>query len=164
MPEDASLLWAKASYLEQDGNIDGAIEIYETLYQANSNALVVANNLASMLATYRDDPESLERAWVVARRFKDAEIPALQDTYGWILHRRGDSEAALPYMEAAAEGLSNDAIVQYHLAEVYSNLGRREEALTQYQTAVEVAGPTDQRKQIEAAREQIQALQEQAEN
>lgn len=164
MPGNPQLLWAKASYLERDGNIDGAIEIYEELYAQNSSSIIIANNLASMLSTYREDDASLERAWTVARRFRDAELPPLQDTYGWIVHRRGDSEQALPYLEAAAEGLPADPIVQYHLAEIYAALGRRDDALRQYQAAVQIAGPTDQRRQILRAAEEIQRLQSLVEN
>lgn len=152
MPESPDLLWARASYLEQDGDIDGAIEIYEQLYERNSNSVIVANNLASLLSSYRDDQESLDRAWTVARRFVGAENPALQDTYGWLLHRRGDYEEALSYLEPAAAGLPGDAITQYHLAETYKALGRTEEALAQYSRVLEVAGPLDDRPQIEAAR------------
>lgn len=164
LPESPQLLWAKATYLEQGGQIDDAIEIYEGLYARSSGSVVVANNLASLLATHKDDAESLERAWVVARRFRDVEVPALQDTYGWILHRRGNSEEALPYLEEAAEGLAEDPIVQYHLGEIYMALDRSEDALEQFRTAVRIAGPADQRDQITRAQEQIQKLQAQQEN
>lgn len=157
-PEDPNLLWAHASFLEQDGDIDAAIGIYEKLYAANSNALIVANNLASLLASYRDDPESLDLAWTVARRFRDTKIPAIQDTYGWILQRRGESAEALPYLEAAAEGLSADPLVQYHLAQTYLSLERHDDALARFQKAVELAGPGDSRPQFEEARRQIQTL------
>lgn len=159
LPDDPRLLWAKASYLEQDNQIDEAIGIYEQLYARNSNSLVVANNLASLLATYKDDAESLERAWVVARRFRDTEVPQMQDTYGWILHRRGESAEALSYLEAASVELSQDPIVQYHLGQVYLALDRREDALKQFQQAVNLGGPTDQRDQIARAQEEIQKLQ-----
>ncbi|WP_343032015.1 tetratricopeptide repeat protein [Roseovarius bejariae] len=158
-PEDADLLWAKASFQERDGNIDSAIAIYQTLYEKNSDSVVVANNLASLLATYRDDEDSLERAWTIARRLRDASAPALQDTYGWIVHRRGNSAEALPYLEAAAQGLPSDAIVQYHLGQVYHALDRPQEALVQFRNAVEIAGPTDTRPQIEDARTLVQSLQ-----
>ena len=164
LPDNPQLLWAKASYLEGEGQIDEAIAIYETLYELNSGSVIIANNLASLLGTYKDDPESLERAWIVARRFRDAEVPALQDTYGWILHRRGESAEALPYLEAAATGLAGDPIVQYHLAEVYLALERREDALKQYREAVRIAGPTDQRDQITRAQSEVQRLQPLVEN
>ena len=160
LPDDARLLWAKASYLERGNQIDDAIEIYERLYARNSNSVVVANNLASLLATYKEDEESLERAWVVARRFRDTEVPQMQDTYGWIMHRRGESAEALSYLEAASVQLSQDPIVQYHLGQVYLALDRREDALKQFQQAVNLGGPTDQRAQIARAQEGIRKLQE----
>ena len=158
LPEDGALLWAQASILEQDGDVDGAIAIYETLYERNSNAVVIANNLASLLSTYKEDPESLDRAWAIARRLRGAENPALQDTYGWIAFRRGDAEDALPYLEAAAKGLPGDPLVQAHLGFVLAQVEREEEALTQLQKAVELAGPADTRIQIERAREEISRL------
>lgn len=158
LPEDVTLLWAKASFLEQDGDIDGAIAIYEDLYAQNSNALVVANNLASLLSTYRDDDESLERAWTVARRFSDTSFPPVQDTYGWILHRRGESEQALPYLESAAAALPDDPLAQYHLGQTYAALDRPDDALAQFRRAVDLAGPGDTRPQIETARREIQTL------
>jgi len=136
-----------------------SIEIYESLYERNSDSVVVANNLASLLATYRTDDASLERAWTIARRFRDVEIPAMQDTYGWIAHRRGDSEEAVSYLEAAATALQNDAIVQYHLGVVYMELAQTTKALAQFQRVEELAGPTDQRAQIADARARIETLQ-----
>ncbi len=159
MPESPNLLWAQASYFERDGNFDGAIDIYAELYERDSNSIVVANNLASMLSTYRTDEASLERAYVIARRFREADIPALQDTYGWIAHRRGDSQEALPYLEAAAAGLPNDPIVQYHLGQAYLVLGRDEDALTQFRKSVDLAATGDVRPQIAEAQKQIDALQ-----
>lgn len=161
LPDNPELLWAQASFLERGGKIDEAIEIYERLYERDSSAVVAANNLASLLSTYRDDAESLERAWVVARRFKDVPVPELQDTYGWIAHRRGDTEEALSSLEAAAIGLPNDPLVQYHLAEIYFALSRNDDALAQYRKAVSIAGPADQRRQFKSAQEKIQTLQKQ---
>lgn len=158
-PEDGNLLWASASYKERAGDIDGAIEIYEALYTRNSGSVVVANNLASMLSTYRTDDASLERAWAVARRFRDTDIAAMQDTFGWILHRRGESAEALPYLEAAAQSLPNDPLVQYHLGKAFEVLERRDDAVAQFRKAVQIAGPDDQRAQIVEARDSIAAAQ-----
>ena len=158
LPEDANLLWAKATFLEQEGDIDGAIAIYENLYERLSGSIIVANNLASTLSTFRDDPESLERAYLIARRLVNSDQPPLQDTYGWIAHRRGNSEEALPYLESAAAGLPGDPIVQYHLGAVYAALGRNEEAITQFRKAIDIAGPGDTRPQIELAKTEIERL------
>lgn len=157
-PGDANLLWAKALEFERNGDFEGAIGIYEDLYEQNSGAVIVANNLASMLSTYRNDDDSLEKAWRIARRFRDAQIPAMQDTYGWIEHRRGNSETALPYLENAAFGLQDDPVVQYHLGEVYLAVGRNEDALAQFQKAIDLAEPNDSRPQIEVARSKMEEL------
>ena len=140
-PQDPNLLWAKASQLERDNDVEGAIEVYENLYQADSSSIVVANNLASLLATYRRDEESLARAALVARRLQGTDIPALQDTYGWIQHRTGNSEEALDYLESAAAALTEDPTVQYHLAVVYQALGRTVEAIEQILQSIDKLSP-----------------------
>jgi tetratricopeptide (TPR) repeat protein len=160
-PGDPSLQWAMASALQKAGDIDGAIEIYEDLYETTSDSVIVANNLASLLSSYRSDDESQERAFVIARRLRDTEQPAFQDTYGWILYQRGDYEEALRYLEPAAEGLSGDALVQYHLAKTYLAMERPEDALQAFRKAVAATSDIDTRPQIEEARQEIGRLQTQ---
>ncbi len=157
-PDSVRLLWAKASYLERSNDIDSAIDIYEQLYARNSGNLVVANNLASLLATYRDDEESIERAFAIGRRLRGTEVPPFQDTYGWLQYRRGEYQDALTYLEPAAQALSGDAIVQYHLAAVYVALGRNEDAKAQFQRVIEMSEDTDTRPQIETARSELERL------
>ena len=158
-----NVMWAKASLLERDGDVDAAIAIYEEIYAQNSGSIIVANNLASLLATYKNDEESLERAWVVGRRLKDVDNPAVQDTYGWLLFRRGQVAEAVPYLESAA-GALQDPIVQAHLGFAYASLERNEEALAQMQKAVDLAGPADTRERIEEARAEISRLRSLPEN
>lgn len=158
LPENTNLQWAKASVLEQGNDIDGAISIYEELYANDSNSIIIANNLASLLATYRDDEASLDRAFVVARRLRGTEIPALQDTYGWILFRKGDFEEAVTYLEPAAAGLTRDPIVQFHLAKAYLAVGQNDDAKDAFERALELAGQEDPRVQFVEAREELAKL------
>lgn len=157
-PGSPDLLWAKASFLQQKGDIDGAIDIYEDMYARNSNSVIIANNLASLLATFRRDDASLERARVIARRLQGTQTPAMQDTYGWIQHRSGNSEEALSYLEPAARGLPEDPTVQYHLGAVYEALGRPDEALAQMRRAIEKLGPLGSTELAEEIRGRIAAL------
>ena len=159
-----NLLWAQATFLERANDIDGAITIYETLYEKNSDSAIIANNLASLLATHRADDASLDWAYAIARRLRGTEIPPFQDTYGWILYRRGEAEEALTYLEPAANALANDAIVQFHLASVYEALGQNEEALASFQRAVELAGENDSRPQIDLAKAAIERITSVTEN
>ncbi|MDU9006140.1 tetratricopeptide repeat protein [Sedimentitalea todarodis] len=141
LPTNGTLLWAKAGEYERAGDLDAAIEIYETMYAVNSDSLIVANNLASLLATHRGDDESLQRAYTVARRLRDSNVPAFQDTYGWITHRRGSYEAAQDHLRAAAQGLPRDVTVQYHLAANLAALDLTEEALAQFQKVRAMINP-----------------------
>jgi len=153
IPQSLRLNWALAGIREREGNVDGAIEIYERLYAADTNNLIIANNLASLLATARTDDESLERAHQIARRLRDRDVPAFQDTYGWIAFRRGDTDSALAHLEPAAAALQSDPTVQYHLARTYAALDRDAEALAQFRKVVEVVGdgtPPDFMEEVEA--------------
>ena len=143
LPESAALNLRKAGTLEQNGDIDGAIAIYEMLYDRDSNAPLLANNLASLLVSHRDDAASLARAELIARRLRGTDVPAFQDTYGWIAHRLGNHDEALRYLEPAAAALTSDATVQYHLAATYAALGRNPQALAQFEVTEKMLDPAN---------------------
>ncbi len=138
LPDSANLRWIKAGLAEKNGRIDEAISIYEAVYAEDTSSTIIANNLASLISTHRSDDESLQRAYVIARRLRGLEIPAFQDTYGWISFRMGNQQEALENLEPAAAGLPNDPSVQYHLAKVYLAAGRTEEAAAKLQAAVDL--------------------------
>ena len=146
------LLFAKAGLLEAQDDFEGAILIYERLYAANSASPVIANNLASLISAHRDDAASLERAFAVGRRLRGTEVPAFQDTYGWILSRRGDHAEALTYLEPAAAALSGDPLVQFHLGVTQLRLDRKQEARASLERAIALAGANSPLPQIAEAR------------
>lgn len=135
VPNGTNLQWAKAAELERAGDMEGAIAIYEDLYERNSNSAVIANNLASLISTFREDDESLQRAYAIARRLRGTDVPQFQDTYGWIAARLNNHDEALEYLESAAEALPEDPTVRYHLARAYAMAGRDADALEAYRTA-----------------------------
>ena len=150
-PESRPLRLLAAGEAERQGDYEAAIALYDTLYEQNSSDVVVANNLASMLSTYRDDDESLERAAAVAQRLRGTDVAPFQDTYGWIAYRRGAYGEALDYLEPAARGLSDNALVQYHLGMTYHALERTEDAKAALTRALTLAGDADL-EQFETAR------------
>jgi tetratricopeptide (TPR) repeat protein len=159
LPEALNLLWAQASFRERQNDYEGAIELYELMYERAPNQPVIANNLASLISTYRDDEGSLDRAYTIARRLRGVDFAPFQDTYGWIAYRRGDYGEALEHLEPAAATLSDDPLVQYHLGMTYAALEREEEALVQLRRAVEMADAAgDTRPQFERARAEIERL------
>ncbi|MEP4806082.1 MAG: tetratricopeptide repeat protein, partial [Hyphomicrobiales bacterium] len=72
----------RAEQLERRKDFEGAISLYEDLYAENTSNLIFANNLASLISTHRDDEESLARAYTVAKRLRESDVAAFQDTYG----------------------------------------------------------------------------------
>lgn len=158
VPASVPLRWIKASVLQNSGDIDGAIAIYEALYAEDSSSIVFANNLASLLSVTRSDPESLERAYVVSRRLRGSDVPAFQDTYGWIAFLRGNLDEALANLEPAAKGLPNDAGAQFHLGMTYARLERSAEALAQFVLVDKIRGkdfPAESLARMEAERARL---------
>ena len=135
LPNGYSVLFALASEYEDQGRIDDAITVYSRLYEANRSVEVIANNLASLISQYKDDPENLEQAYIISRRLRNSKVPAFRDTYGWIMVRRGDFKEAEPHLEIALEAYEDNAVVQYHYAVMLEGLGREEEALTHFRIA-----------------------------
>lgn len=133
IPASLNLKWISASVAEQKGDIVGAIAIYEAMYEENSNSVVIANNLASLLSNHSEDDANLERAYSIARRLRGSDVAAFQDTYGWIAQRLGNLDEAIEYLEPAAAGLPQDPTVQYHLGVAYAAQDRKEEARAQFE-------------------------------
>ena len=131
-----------AEQAERSGDEAAAIALYEDIYADDSGNLVVANNLANLLMARADDAAALDRAHAITRRLRDTEVPAFQDTYGWIAYLRGDYETALEYLSAAAEALPEEPTVQYHLGMTYLALERSEEARAALERTLELAGDT----------------------
>lgn len=140
-PSNHQLRLALAGVYETEGDFDSAIETYRVLYEARPDSLVVANNLASLLADHRaDDPESIELAVRLARRLGDSPVPQFQDTYGWTLHLKGDHNAALRSLLIAAEDLPDNPWVQFHIGQIYAALEQTEEARRHLERARELGG------------------------
>lgn len=157
VPGAPSLLWAKASLLEQQGDRTGALGVYEELYERNTGNPIIANNLASLTTQLDTSPEAVERAYRVARRLRGSDVPAFQDTYGWIAYLRGDYDEALSHLEGAAEGLPGDAVVQMHLGLTLAALDRPEEARDLLERAISMAGEQGA-DQVVRAKEALEAM------
>lgn len=156
-PESGMLLWIKAGLQERAGDRDGALAVYEKIYANDSGNQIIANNLASLLSTHRTDAQSLERAYAIARRLRGSQVPAFQDTYGWIEYRRGNFNEALLHLEPAALGLPSDPLAQFHLGMAYAALGSLEAAKTTLEKSLSIAADSPL-PQFTIARETLEAL------
>ena len=158
LPESPDLLMLQAAEYERTGDLDQAIETYEKLYPITNRSLVVANNLASLLTTHRNDDNSLRRAQVLAQRLRGTQEPVFQETYGWVAYRMGNYEEAVTYLEPAAAAFPEHPLVLYHLGKTYAALERSEDALRLFHKARAFSGAsTEIASLVDAEIEQLNA-------
>ena len=136
--DNTTLRLLSALILEQLGDYEKAIAEYDALFQLEPRSTIVANNLASLLAEHRSDEDSIKKAYAIAVRFRDSNVPQFVDTLGWIHYRRGEYDQAVTLLKTAAEKLPNAGLVQYHLGIAYKELGRNELAIESLQKALEL--------------------------
>src|SRR5690606_403396 len=89
---------------------------------------VVLNNLA-VLYGQQSDPRALDMARQAHEGAPD--VASVQDTYGWLLARRGRLEDALPLLRAAAQAAPLSAEIRYHYAAALALDGQRDAARLQ---------------------------------
>jgi len=135
IPNDFSLNLALAGILEMKNDFGGAITLYDEQLKRTPDAMIVVNNLSSLLADHRSDKDSLEKARVLSQRLTAIDVPQFKDTVGWIAYRNGDFRTALLNLESAAEKLPENALVRYHLAMTYAALKRTSDARDELQKA-----------------------------
>ena len=134
---------------ELSGQYDAAITEYETMLASDPRSTIAANNLASLLSEHRTDPASLERAYTIASRFADSNVPQFLDTLGWINYLRGKYDQALPLLKSANDMLPSEGaaqvpsagMMQFHLAMTYKELGQRDRAVDGLKKAIEHLPP-----------------------
>jgi tetratricopeptide (TPR) repeat protein len=117
-----------ASLYEHSGRVDEALQVYENALRLAPKSDVVANNLAMMLVTYRKDAASLDRAKQLVMRFSESPNPTFLDTYGWVLYKRGEANAAVTTLQDVLAKAPNAAVPLYHLGMAQVLAGERDAA------------------------------------
>jgi cellulose synthase operon protein C len=142
-PGDLGLDLFYAGLLERKPDPEGALGVYEDMLRKRPDGLILINNVASLMSQHKTDEASLERAYQLALRLRDVDMPHFKDTLGWVHYRRGEYRAAADYLEAAVEGLPDHPQVRYHLARTYAALERHDDAKAQFARAAELVGDDD---------------------
>jgi len=117
-----------AALYERGSHLDDAVQVYENALRVNPNSDIIANNLAMLLVTYRKDAASLDRAKALAARFSESTNPAFLDTYGWVLYKRGEANAAVTTLQDVLSKAPNAAVPLYHLGMAQVLAGERDAA------------------------------------
>jgi tetratricopeptide (TPR) repeat protein len=153
-PDSFVLHLALADALERVQNYDGAISEYQNLLIKDPGSIIVANNLASLLADHRTDKASLDQAEMLAASLQKSPLPQFKDTLGWVNYRKGDNQSALPLLQAAATAMPNLALVHYHLGMSYMTAGQTAKAAEQFSKALAQSPASDLVAKIHAAQAQ----------
>ena len=119
--------------------------------------MVVANNLAALLADNRKDTASLQRAYEIAQSFRGTDIPVLKDTVGWTTHLVGKPREAADLLKSAAAGAPDLAAVPYHYGMNQLALKNTEVAKEALKRSIELAKASPF-PQVDDARRTLQGL------
>jgi tetratricopeptide (TPR) repeat protein len=156
-PDSFMLHLALAGLLERKGDYEGAIAEYEFMLGKQSGNMIVANNLASLLADHRTDKASLDKAQALAVSLRKSQMPQFKDTLGWVSYREGDYKNAVSLSEEAAADLPNLALVRYHLGMSYIATSQADKAVEQLKKALDLSPDEELAGQIRAALQRIAA-------
>jgi tetratricopeptide (TPR) repeat protein len=131
------------------GDAPRAIAAYEQALDAAPNDPVVLNNLAY---AYAERGQRLDRALELARRAAAAQPQngAVLDTLGWVCHRAGRDNEALPHLQEAVRRLPDNGAARYHLAQALAALVRRDEATETFRAALALGLPPAMQREAEA--------------
>lgn len=128
-PKDVAVRLNLAIALQQSGDLDKAAREFERViadsHEGQPLQALARNNLAVLYAQ-RSDPRALDmakRAYAVSK-----DLPAVEDTYGWVLLQQGDALQALPHLKAAAAASPASAEIRYHYAAALAATGNKDAA------------------------------------
>jgi tetratricopeptide (TPR) repeat protein len=126
-PDDESALLGRAELLLRMGRLDDAVAQYRAAAERWPESAMSLNALGYTLADRTDEYREAEKLIRKALEY-DPESPAIIDSLGWVLFKRGEYEAALVELRRAYERL-DDHEVAAHMVETLVALDRRDEAL-----------------------------------
>ncbi len=141
-PGNIDLLYARGMSAEQIGKLDMFELDMRTIINKDPDNAMALNALGYTLA---EQTERLDEAQDLIERALalEPDDPAIIDSMGWVLYRKGDLEGAVIHLRKAWSIL-NDPEVASHLATVLWELGKQEQARETLEKALLVS-PDDTR-------------------
>ncbi|GAB3198560.1 tetratricopeptide repeat protein [Pontibacter aydingkolensis] len=108
-------------------------EAYEAVLAHDANNAHVLNNYSYFLSLRN---ENMQKAKAMSERLikQHPTNPTYLDTYAWVLYKLGEYTEARKYLEQAV-AISDDATIVEHYGDVLFKLGKKEEAVSQWQKA-----------------------------
>ncbi len=126
-PNDETAALSRAELMLRMGRLDDSIEAYRAAAKRWPDSSMTLNALGYTLADRTEEYREAEKLIRKALKY-DPESPAIIDSLGWVLHKRGKHEEALQHLESAYAEFP-DHEVAAHLVEVLAALDRNDEAV-----------------------------------
>ena len=158
LPDSIPLMTDLAQNYERMKDADAAIDTYRKILQKAPKYDLAANNLASLLADYRTDKESLQEAVKLVANYGVSSNPNILDTYAWVTLKSGDNNKALPIMKRVVADAPEVAVFRYHLAMAYHLASDNVSAKTQLERALSLAEKQGDFTGVDHARELAKEL------
>ncbi|MDJ0701507.1 MAG: tetratricopeptide repeat protein [Woeseiaceae bacterium] len=125
-PDTEDILLGRAELLLRMDRLDDALGQYRIAAKRWPESATSLNALGYTLADRTDEYREAEKLIRKALKY-DPDSPAIIDSLGWVLHKRGQNEKALVELQRAYDAFKNDEVAA-HIVEVLHALGRHEEA------------------------------------
>jgi len=134
-PDNIDLLYSRSLIHEKLGNLAATEKDLRAIIERDTNNASALNALGYTLANrterYDEALELIQRALAIK-----PNDPAIRDSLGWVLYKRGDYDAALGHLRAAMNTMP-DPEVAAHLGEVLWATGAEDEARSIWQNAID---------------------------
>ena len=151
-PDNQDLIYNRALYVVELGEFDWMERDLRRLLDEDPDHADALNALGFTLA---DRNERLEEAYGYVSRALELrpDSPAILDSMGWVLYRKGELSEAAGYLRRALD-MSQDDEIAAHLGEVLWASGERAEAQTVWRDALKHKPDSDK---IRAVMQRFQA-------
>jgi len=138
--DPGDLLLYQGIALENAGQLEKALEIYQNVWNETKNFMAANNAAYVMTLLYSENPEKLAEAQKMMEAVLQAmpNEPTVRDTAGWIDYLLGRYESAVQTLRWAIKQLPNSPEVHYHLAMAEQALNQTESAAWHWQAAVQI--------------------------
>ena len=134
-PDSEAISLGRAELLLRMDRIDESVAQYRLAVNQWPQSPLSLNALGYTLADHTDEYKEAEKLIRKALKY-DPDSPAIIDSLGWVLYKRGQHEAALVELKRAYEKL-DDPEVASHIIEVLAALNRNDEAMDLLRAAEE---------------------------
>lgn len=126
-----------AAALEQSGQFDRAVELFEFIIKHRPDHAPSLNYLGYMLI---DKGIKLDYARQLIEKALQVspDNGAYIDSYGWLMYRMGEYRKALEQLTLAYKYINDDPVVLHHLGDIYEALDELDQARIYWKKALEL--------------------------